>query len=275
MAHVQYIIWQFESGEETHTPHFQGYVQLKVKERPTMINRVWPGAHLVVARGSPEQNREYCTKSRTRVAGPWERGTIGPGAGDRTDLKALGAAIMAGKKVSEVAEDKPEAVIHYARGLKALEEIASRKAAESETRDPYTYVLWGDTGTGKTSLAHAFFGESSIYTHHLVPGGHQWFDGYDGQPALIIDDFTGWVPFRTLLLWLDRYPCRLEVKGGFTYARWRHVFITSNKPPEQWYTDESCLAPLARRVSYVWHFPEDIDIARQVLTGLIGDPINS
>lgn len=266
---LQYIVWSLEVGEEG-TPHYQGYLQLKEKMRESAIKRIWPRAHLAVARGSPESNRTYCTKLRTHVEGPWEHGTLLPGQGSRSDLHEMAAAVAAGKKMREVAQDTPELVVRYSRGIQVLESVASRVAAEGETRDPYVYVLWGAPGTGKTLLPHSLYSEADIFTYHLIPGGHQWFDGYDGQPVLIIDDFTGWVPFRTLLMWLDRYPLRLEVKGGFTYARWHRVFITSNRSPEEWYhSADADYAALERRIGYVWHFPEDLELARTVTQGTL------
>ena len=39
------------------------------------------------AKGSPEQNRKYCTKDDTRIAGPWERGEMpASGQGKRNDI---------------------------------------------------------------------------------------------------------------------------------------------------------------------------------------------
>ena len=34
---------------------------------------------------------------------------------------------------------------------------------------------------------------------------------------------------------LDGYKLQLPIKGGFTYARWRRVIITSNDHPDDWY----------------------------------------
>lgn len=62
-----------------------------------------------------------------------------------------------------------------------------------------------------------------------------WFDGYEGEETLIIDDFYGWCPHSMLLRVLDRYPFRCPVKGGFTWGLWKNVIITSNKHPKDWY----------------------------------------
>jgi hypothetical protein len=80
-----------------------------------------------------------------------------------------------------------------------------------------------------------------------------WWDGYCGQDAVLIDDFDGWVPFRTFLQWLDVYPLTLPIKGGFVVANFSRVFITSNLDPTVWFPGVD-YAPLLRRFSEVKHF---------------------
>lgn len=71
------------------------------------------------------------------------------------------------------------------------------------------------------------------------PGGHLvWWDGYEGQQLLILDDFTGWIPMTQLLNVLDGYPMTLNVKNGRSMAAWTEVIITSNLHPKAWYRDE-------------------------------------
>lgn len=54
---------------------------------------------------------------------------------------------------------------------------------------------------------------------------------------------------------LDGYRTRLEVKGGFTWSQYTHVFITSNLAPSEWWpralTAET-QAPVARRLHNVY-----------------------
>jgi hypothetical protein len=69
------------------------------------------------------------------------------------------------------------------------------------------------------------------------PGDFQWFDGYEGQRIVIIDDFRGEYPLPLLLQLLDRYPMQVPVKGGFSQWCPRKVYITSNIRPWLWYTD--------------------------------------
>lgn len=90
--------------------------------------------------------------------------------------------------------------------------------------------------TGKTRMAVdlslAATGKEPFIMEHA---NGIWFDGYSGQKAIVFDDFYGWIKCSAMLRLLDGYKSRLEYKGGFTWAGYTHVFITSNDAPETWY----------------------------------------
>jgi len=51
----------------------------------------------------------------------------------------------------------------------------------------------------------------------------------------------------------------LPVKGGFTYARWTKVYLTSNTHPDDWYGETVPIAvkgAIRRRISKVEHFSQ-------------------
>lgn len=57
-----YLVYGKEVAPTTGTPHLQGYVQFSVRKRINVVRRLFPGAHLELARGTPEQCRNYCIK---------------------------------------------------------------------------------------------------------------------------------------------------------------------------------------------------------------------
>ena len=67
------------------------------------------------------------------------------------------------------------------------------------------------------------------------PDSVEWWDGYDGDEILLIDDFYGQIKVARMLHLMRGYQCRLPIKGGFTYAMWQKVYITSNTHPNMWY----------------------------------------
>ncbi len=81
---IEYLVFGRETGESG-TPHLQGYTIFESPIRFTTVkNRLGSHRfHLAVSRGSPEQNKEYCTKD-----GDFEEfGTLPPPTqGRRTDL---------------------------------------------------------------------------------------------------------------------------------------------------------------------------------------------
>jgi len=49
---------------------------------------------------------------------------------------------------------------------------------------------------------------------------------------------------------------KLPVKGGFVNAKFTHVFITSNYPPEEWWSDKVVWNrdSLIRRINHIYEF---------------------
>ena len=123
---------------------------------------------------------------------------------------------------------------------------------------PTVYWYHGATGTGKTKRAYEVAleladGDGDIW---WANGSLKWFDGYDGHSVAILDDFRpDWAKLWFMLRLLDRYPMRVEVKGGFRQWVADHIFITCPKPPEECYLEAGeDIDQLLRRVTIVKEF---------------------
>lgn len=225
------MVYQLECGKEE-TPHYQGYIHFKNTRKLKEVKNVIKRAHWEKCKGSPKSNYDYCTKEEGRLDGPWEKGEFkSKGQGNRTDLDKVIDLVNRKRTIKQISEECPIEYIKFHQGIEKLKFI--KDSNEKEFRKLIVKVYWGDTGTNKTKTATE---ESSDY-FKLDKANNVWFDGYDGQDTLIIDDFYGWLPFGQLLNILDGYPLRLEIKGGFTWAKWTKVIITSNKKVELWYTN--------------------------------------
>ena len=66
----------------------------------------------------------------------------------------------------------------------------------------------------------------------------EWWDGYDNQKTVIIDDFYGWMKYDELLRIMDRYPHRVPIKGGYINFTSEYLTFTSNISPNDWYHGE-------------------------------------
>jgi len=253
-ATVTYACWQKEQGDSG-TPHYQGYLQAPKVIRLTGVRKIlaaagYANAHVEAKKGTVQQATDYCKKEEGRLDGPWEFGQLPdkqPGQGKRNDLHALRDAVNDKRKFVDIADDDellPVLAKHH--------KFEAKLRAAYERRDSLSFrtvnveVLWGTTGTGKTRKAMdagAFKWSPSATA--------EWWDGYEQEPVLLIDEFYGQLKPARLLELLDGYTCRLPIKGGHTYAAWTKVYITSNTDPAGWYQDmkPEVRAALQRRIT--------------------------
>lgn len=102
-------------------------------------------------------------------------------------------------------------------------------------------MYWGPTGTGKSRRAWESGGDGA---YAKCPRSKFW-DGYQAQETVIIDEFRGGIDVAHLLRWFDRYPCRVEIKGSSRPLMAKTIWITSNLHPHDWYPDLDVATTLA------------------------------
>lgn len=247
----QWMIFGKETGENG-TQHLQGAVCLGRQVSFSTV-KTWYGfrrAHLEAMRGSVEDSVRYCSKEDLN---PFEIGTR-PSPGKRSDLEAVVESIKGGSNMRSIALDHPTAFIKFTRGLTALRNTIV--PPRDPSTPPTVYWLFGSTGVGKTKCAWEFGvahgGPEAIW---LSNGGTRWFDGYDSQEVVIFDDLRSKdTSFSSLLRLLDRYPYRVEYKGGFIEWNPRIIIITCPYQPRD------CFSKRAE------HRPEDIRQIERRLT---------
>lgn len=224
---VKYLIVGQEVGESG-TPHLQGFINLKKKKTLKGIKGLISNrAHFEPARGTDEDNKKYCGKDGNILV---EVGT--PHCqGKRTDLDALVSELLDSKSLTVVAEKFPAQYVRYHRGLNQLMlDHPLMQTYRQWKTDVIVYV--GPPGCGKSRTV-ALVDPGAYWK----PRG-KWWCGYTGQETVILDDFYGWIPFDDLLRLCDRYPLRVETKGGSRAFVARKMFITSNALPSEWYNPE-------------------------------------
>lgn len=277
--HVDFVACQLERGQNG-TLHIQGYIIFPQRKRLATIRRMsirmgplWAAAHWEPREGTHQQALEYVTKEDTRVAGPYQWG-VEPmqQQGHRTDLDIIHDLLRSGVPMRQIAE---EYFTTWCRNYRAFQEY--RNLVNNQPRDFQTNVVvyWGEaSGTGKTrsalNLANELCHDNPGWSPYWMPKPNQdsvYFNGYDGQEVVILDEFYGWIPRDLMQRMCDRYPLLVNTKGGMVNFRPHYIIITSNQNPERWWQRLGLGEPMRRRLSppialihHVVeriHFPED------------------
>lgn len=240
----RYAIAADEVGKEG-TAHIQGYIELNKTMRLAGMKKLLPRAHLEKRKGTREQARDYCKKDGKFIEyGNWEKG----GQGARNDLREVMTMIKEHKPMREIMETLPETVARNMKFTEKYQQLVERDETR-EFRKVEVHVLVGDAGCGKSRIARELCKE--IFP--VNPEDSFPFDGYDGEDAIVIDDYSGQFRYKHLLRILDGHQLRLNIKGGHRYAKYTKVFITSDKRPGEWYNREYD-RQLHRRISSVTEF---------------------
>lgn len=131
--------------------------------------------------------------------------------------------------VPDIMDEAPTLFVQYNKGLAAL---SNHARIPPKMREVKVSIYYGPTGTGKTFKA--FMENKEVYKKNP---NDKWWNGYNGQPVAIWDDFEGSreVPVTTLLTWADVYQCQAEVKGGYVWLSYNELIITTNVHPRHWY----------------------------------------
>lgn len=269
---VRYIVYQQEICPDTNRIHIQGYVEFRKSTRINSVKKILGsrGIHLESRKGTAQEAADYCKKSETAIRGTLrEYGQLSTiQQGRRSDLVTIGERLRAGDEIKQIADDFPANYIRYSRGIESLY-CRYRRHAIPDWRTVKVWTIWGATGVGKTRTVYELFGRS-LFTLSASKGERIWFDGYEGEETLLIDEFYGWLPYGMLLQLLDGYKVRLPVKGGHTYSAWTSVVITSNNEPTTWY-QFGVTPALERRLSTggIYHAEGELEmsIIRLILQG--------
>lgn len=237
---LTYLVFGREVAS-TSTPHFQGYLESSQKTSLSTMKKFLSRAHWEKAKGSPKQASEYCKKDLDFV----ESGVLSKGQGYRSDLQEIKKDISQGLTEKEIADKYFEKWVVYRRSFQRYAALC----AQDRAWQTIVHVYWGKTGTGKTRFVMDQIMDSPFWS----PGDYKWFDGYEGQPIVILDDYRGEYQLQMLLKLLDRYPMQVPVKGGFTTWCPKKVYITSNVHPNDWYkeADRYSVSALFRRLHLI------------------------
>lgn len=256
LKQIKHLVFQGETCPTTGRKHLQGHI---IFHNPKELKHVKKflgdnTAHLEPMRGTPEQSLAYCTKDDTCIPNTrFEYGELPVGQGTRTDLQQCIELIEGGAKWREIINKYPQLYVQYRNGLEAIKDELRGVPRTTKT---LVEVYFGESGTGKSHDAIVNNPDAYVLRNS---NGNVWFDGYDYQDTVIIDEFYGWIPFDKMLQLLDRYALKVDIKGGAKEFNSKRIIITSNKNPRDWYKNISTEHKIAllRRLDKVVYYGRD------------------
>lgn len=233
---IQYAVWQQERAS-TGQLHLQGCFVVDRKSSAMSLSAARKllleacansrPAHLEPMRGTVEEAADYCSKAETRVSGPFVFGSKPPGAGARTDLEEVKALLDLPNGLELVKDSHFGLWCRYERAFRTYVAESFKHSYDA----PQVTVVYGPTNTGKTHYCQLATASSKTYWKYIG----KWWDRYEQQQHVVIDEFYGWLQYSVLLRILDKYPFSVETKGSSAPWNGKHIFITSNARPDDWY----------------------------------------
>jgi len=257
---LAYLTYQRECCPTTQRLHWQIYGEMPedkhcsgrafAKKLGYTQKKGDPSIKWAARRGTAEEAAVYCQKEESRHGDEpfFEQGERGPDTqGQREDINALKRKLDAGGSLLDCYESDFKTTVRISKGLKEYQDLKRRKIFRTwQTTGEW---LWGATGVGKSHKAFKGFNPETHYV--LEPADNGWWDSYEGQEIVIINDFRGEVKFEEMLTLIDKWPKSVKRRCRETTPFLaKHVIITSAKEPKEVYSaflDD--IAQLERRIT--------------------------
>jgi len=251
-----YQVFGYEICPTTLKKHIQGYIYFKNAKTMEAVKKVFrcDKMHLEPAKGTAADNKVYCSKE-----GEFLEFGIMPEQGKRNDIKEIKDLVKSGKGMKDI--------IEVATNYQTLKIGETLLKYMEKGRDWKTKVIWvwGRSGTGKTRLAmESLVGLYGKVPYIKTPRTGKWFDVYDADEGVILDEVDKDTCYSTLKELCDRYPARVETKGGMRQFLAKTVYITSLEHPEVLFSNKpQCGKEIMRRIDEIIFLVDNIQDASQ------------
>lgn len=226
-----YGVVGLEVAPDTGREHLQGYVRFKNAVRFNSMRALFTGLgyglHLEMANGTDGENQDYCSKDGRfcEFGEPAKQGK-------RSDLTRIRRRIEQGQSDLTIARSHFGSWVRYHESFKRYRCLLEANVSNA-LRNPEVVIIWGPPGSGKSKYV---WDKVHDVPHYWKRDTTRWFQGYQGQKTVVLDDFTeDMFPPADLLSMLDRYPYEVEYKGGSLPFLAEKIYITSNTEPCEWY----------------------------------------
>lgn len=245
---ISYLIYGLETCPTTGNLHHQGYFELKDPITLQAIKKALKNTtiHLEPARGTPDQNKQYCSKEKLI-----EEWGVPKNPHKKKDFELIKEGIDKGLSNRELRD-----IATNFQSINSLNKLRYL-SIPPRTEKPLVEWFWGPTGAGKSVEARKIFKgkENPIYDKIRYSKG--FVNGYTGRQNCLWDDFRASIPFEELLTMLDEHDNIINVKGDFCEFSPSHIIITAPHHPRDYYkeTNED-IEQLLRRITNIKYFPK-------------------
>lgn len=256
-----YLVYGKEIAPTTGTPHVHLYVYFPNAKTFERMKKFFPRARIEKTAGNTFQASMYCKKGEQSHE-EWEKyGVEGENFGKNADFKEYGELPdKQGKRtdldnVRQVLSDtgRMSEVVAVAKSNQSVRMAQEILKYHEKKRDWKPQVMWfyGATGTGKSKTAYEILGDDCYTT--MDTG--KWWEGYDAHESVHIEDMRrDFLKFHQLLKLLDRYPYRIECKGGSRQFLAKRIIITSCYSPYEMFETREDIQQLIRRIDEIRKF---------------------
>lgn len=235
-----------EIGEQG-THHTHVFVVFASPVRFSTIQRRFGVAHIDPAYGSASQNRDYLRKdgkwedtkkSETTVEGSFEEyGEMPTEQEEKHGLMyRVRQMLEDGASTTEIICEFPNLGFRVNQ-IDTLRQAILEDKYSTDNRDVEVVYIHGETGTGKTSGIYSAHDPRDVCRITNYKGDRIYFDSYRGQSVIVFEEFHSQIPMPDMLSYLDVYPLMLPARYHDRVACYSAVYITSNIPITQQYTE--------------------------------------
>ena len=264
MKSIVYYCMADEVGENG-TYHTHIFIQGRGGIRFSSLKKKFPAANLKMCNGSAQENVDYVSKSgkwekdkkhETCVEGTFEEYGELPieRKGRKADIDDIYDMIKDGFSNYQIMEEMPETLFNLDKIEIARQTIIQEKYKDQWRNLDICYI-YGATGTGKTRSVMDKYGYSNVF--RVTDYSHP-FDNYKGQDVVIFEEFRSSVKLSDMLNYLDGYPLELPCRYANKYACYTKVFLISNIPLTDQYSDDRSenTSAFIRRINKVKHYTD-------------------
>lgn len=241
----KYLIIGNEVGD-SETPHWQGYATFNKPMSMIQLKKLNHRIHWEKAKGTPYQNKVYCSKDGDFQ----EYGVIpnAPGPSHKKQTKDPYHKVLAADNAQDAIERvKAKRPRDYALHGEAIERnlkrhkpmsFSSKHSMDDFLRGPLPLnlptLLYGPSNTGKTQFALAHFQKPLLVSHI---DDLKMFNNHDG---IVFDDisFLHWPPTSVIHLLDQDCPRSINVKYGTTVIPANTKKIFTFNLPNPFYTEQ-------------------------------------